>query len=299
MFLDVPWSDDSSTRLAVTSCPEAESRRTTGELLTAWFYEVDEPLRALPQPPEAPLGPREGGPLGRLHALKGGGHRPGSRGWTRDARAWLPRLPERPRLLRLCKTPPDGPQLFLAAPTVLGVMDPSGIERIHPRRAGRSPQPSGRTGLATPRWMGGGTRCLLRHHEGVVGAGAGATAKTAETTLPWLLRPWEERRRMLRDMGCQAAEGDPSHLQLGQRGEGEERLGVETGRSRLTLVGHLTPVRQRGWGSFQARLAFTRAAFHGLVQWHGFQPSASGVVPLSMAELSLSNTNITAGSARD
>jgi hypothetical protein len=29
------------------------------------------------------------------------------------------------------------------------------------------------------------------------------------------------------------------------------------------------------------------AAFHALVQWHGFQPNASGFVPLSMAEVSL------------
>jgi hypothetical protein len=33
--------------------------------------------------------------------------------------------------------------------------------------------------------------------------------------------------------------------------------------------------------------AFTMAAFNVLVQWHGFQPYASGFVPLSMAEFSL------------
>src|SRR5712691_9593903 len=43
----------------------------------------------------------------------------------------------------------------------------------------------------------------------------------------------------------------------------------------------------RGWASFQARLACTMAAFHVLVQWHGFQPNASGFVPLSMAGFSL------------
>jgi len=29
------------------------------------------------------------------------------------------------------------------------------------------------------------------------------------------------------------------------------------------------------------------AAFHVVVQWHGFQPNMYGFVPLSMAELSL------------
>jgi hypothetical protein len=41
------------------------------------------------------------------------------------------------------------------------------------------------------------------------------------------------------------------------------------------------------WAYFQARLAFTMAAFNVLVQWHGFQPNASGFVPLSIAEFRL------------
>jgi hypothetical protein len=62
---------------------------------------------------------------------------------------------------------------------------------------------------------------------------------------------------------------------------------VETVLSMLTLVCHLKKVMHRGWGYFQARLAFTMAAFNVLVQWHGFQPSASGFVPLSIAEFRL------------
>jgi hypothetical protein len=44
---------------------------------------------------------------------------------------------------------------------------------------------------------------------------------------------------------------------------------VETVLSMLTLVGHFKKVMHRVWAYFQARLAFTIAAFHGLVQWHG------------------------------
>jgi hypothetical protein len=47
----------------------------------------------------------------------------------------------------------------------------------------------------------------------------------------------------------------------------------------------------RAWAYFQARLAFTMAAFHVLVQWQGLLPNASGFVPLSMAEFSLQETN--------
>jgi hypothetical protein len=49
----------------------------------------------------------------------------------------------------------------------------------------------------------------------------------------------------------------------------------------------LKKVMHRGWAYWQARLAFTMAAFNGLVQWHGFQPTASGFGPLSIAEFSL------------
>jgi hypothetical protein len=62
---------------------------------------------------------------------------------------------------------------------------------------------------------------------------------------------------------------------------------VETVLAMLTLVCHFIKVMHRGWAYFQARLAFTMAAFHVLVQWYGFQPAALGFVPLSMAEFSL------------
>jgi len=92
---------------------------------------------------------------------------------------------------------------------------------------------------------------------------------------------------VLSDTALHAAEGDPTNLKLCQRGAWEDRMLVETVLSRLTLVCHFKKVMHRGWASFQARLAFTMAAFNVLVQWHGFQPNASGFVPLSMAELSL------------
>ena len=64
----------------------------------------------------------------------------------RDYRALFPRLPERTRLFRLLKTHQDWTQLFLAAPTVLGVINTYGIELIHPIREGRSPRRSAAKG---------------------------------------------------------------------------------------------------------------------------------------------------------
>ena len=89
------------------------------------------------------------------------------------------------------------------------------------------------------------------------------------------------------DTAFHATEGDPSNLKLCQRGEWQDRMLVETVLSMLTLVCHFKKVMHRVWEYFHTRLAFTMAAFNVLVQWHGFQPYASGFVPLSMAEFSL------------
>src|SRR5438094_6683577 len=65
------------------------------------------------------------------------------------------------------------------------------------------------------------------------------------------------------------------------------RMLVETVLSMLTVVCHFKKVMHRVGAYFQARLAFTMAAFNVLVQWHGLRPYASGFVLLSIAEFSL------------
>jgi hypothetical protein len=140
----------------------------TVEFITALFSEVDEQLRTIPKHPEAHLWPSEVVTLGLLHALKGVGNRAFYRWLTRDYRALFPRLPERTRLFWLFTTHHDWTQVFLAAPTVLGVIDTYGIELIHPMREGRSPQQIGRKGLSNHRWIVGGKLCLLLNQWGLV-----------------------------------------------------------------------------------------------------------------------------------
>jgi hypothetical protein len=141
---------------------------TTVDCITVLFYEIDEQLRAIPKHPATHLWPSAVIPLGLLHALKGGGNRPFYRWLTRDYRALFPRLPERTRLFRLFVTHQDWTQVFLASPTVLGVIDPSGIELIHPMREGRSPQQIGRTDVSNHRWIVGGKLCLVLNQWGLV-----------------------------------------------------------------------------------------------------------------------------------
>src|SRR5215510_6785471 len=128
---------------------------TTEKLITVLFYEVDEQLRTIPKHSEAYLWSSEVVTLGLLHALKGVGNRPFYRWLTRDYRPLFPRLSERTRLFRLLRTHHDWTRAFLAAPTVLGVIDTYGIELIHPMREGLSPQQIGRKGLSNHRWIVG------------------------------------------------------------------------------------------------------------------------------------------------
>ena len=92
---------------------------------------------------------------------------------------------------------------------------------------------------------------------------------------------------VLSDTAFHATEGDPANLTLCQRGAWQDRLLGETVRSMRTLIMHCKKVMHRVWTYFHARLAFTMAVFNVLAQWHGFQPNASGFVPLSIAEFSL------------
>jgi len=225
---------------------------TPWDLISALFYPVDEQLHALPKHPAAHLWPSEVGTVGLLHARKGGGNRAFHRWLTRAYRSVLPRLPERTRLFRLCKTHQDWTRAFLAAPTGLG-----------------------------------GKLCLWLHQDGLVVGWDGATAHVPAHTLQWLIQQVDGRRMVLSDTGFHAAAGAPANRKLGQRGEWQDRMLVETVRSMLTLVCHGKKVMHRVWTYFHARLACTMAAFQVLVQWHGLQPNTSGVVPLSIAAFSL------------
>jgi len=141
--------------------------------------------------------------------------------------------------------------------------------------------------VSNHRWIVGGKLCLVLNQWGCIVAWDCATAHVADNTFQWLIQQCDGRMIIFSDTAFHATAGDPPNLKLCQRGEWQDRLLVETVLSMLTLVCHFKRVMHRVWAYFQARLAFTMAVFNVLVQWHGFQPNASGFVPLSIAEFSL------------
>jgi len=118
------------------------------------------------------LWPSEVVTLGLLHALKGVGNCAFYRWLTCDYRSLFPRLPEHTRLFRLFKAHQGWTQAFVAAPTVLGVIDTDGIELFHPQSTVDRPQRALQSSLdcrgqtlsgAEPVWFDG--RVGLRHRE--------------------------------------------------------------------------------------------------------------------------------------
>ena len=259
---------------------------TTQDFLIALFCAVDQERLDVPKRPDATLSPSEGVTLALLFALKGGGTRAFYRWLTRDYVVWFPQVPERTRLARLFKTHTAWTARFLAAPTVLGVADRSGIELIHPMREGRSPAQIGKKGKRNQRWIVGGKLCFILNQWGLICAWDCATATVHDTHFQPLMAQFDDQMIVLTDTGFHAKTGDPANMQVCPRGTWNTRMLVETVLSMLTTVFHSKKVGHRVWAYFRARVAWTMAAFNLLAQW-GIEVDEHDMVRLSMTEFSL------------
>ncbi len=260
---------------------------TTEDFITELFCRIDDAMKDIPKHPQANLHPSEVVTLAVLFALKGVGDRAFYRWITRDYRPLFPKLPERTRLFRLFKAHQNWTEIFLAEPTVLGVVDSYGIELLHPYRQGRSDRQLGKKGLSNHRWIVGGKLCFILNQLGLVSGWTCDTANVHDTNFHSLIRLFEDEMLILSDHGFFSKAGNPRNLKVCQRGTWNVRIIIETVLSMLTTICHFKHIGHRVWSYFQARLAFTMAAFNVLAQWHGLKPDDQGFVHLSIAEFSL------------
>ncbi len=260
---------------------------TTENFITELFCRIDDAMKDIPKHSQANLYPSEVVTLAVLFALKGAGDRAFYRWIARDYRPLFPKLPERTRLFRLFKAHQNWTDRFLAEPTVLGVVDCYGIELLHPYRQGRSDRQIGKKGLSNHRWIVGGKLCFILNQLGLVSGWTCDTANVHDTTFHPLLRSFEDKMLILSDHGFFSKAGNPNNLKVCQRGTWNVRIIIETVLSMLTTICHFKRIGHRVWGYFQARLAFTLAAFNILAQWDGLKPDDHGFVHLSIAEFSL------------
>ena len=260
---------------------------TTIDFITELFCRVDDAMGEVPKHPQAGLYPSEVVTVGLLFALKGVGERAFYRWLARDYRPLFPKLPERTRLFRLFRTRWAWTDRFLAEPSLLGLADTYGIELLHPRREGRSPQQLGNKGTSNLRWIVGAKLGLVLNHLGLVCAWDCNLASVADQDFRPLVAQFVERMVVLVDTAFHGKRGDPANMKVCQKGTWNTRMLVETMLSMLTTVAHLKRVAHRQADYFRARMAFILSAFNLLVQWHGLKPDADGLVHLSIAEFSL------------
>lgn len=260
---------------------------TTEDFIIGLFCRIDDQMKDVAKHPQASLYPSEIVTLAVLFALKGVGDRAFYRWLVRDWRPLFPKLPERTRLFRLFKAHQGWTKRFQAETTVLGVADTYGIELLHPYRAGRSEKQIGRKGFSNHRWIVGGKLCCVLNQFGLISGWDCATANVYDTTFHPLIRCFEDQMVILTDHGFYSKQGNPTNMKVCKRGSWNVRMIIETVLSMLTTVCHFKRVSHRVWDYFQARLAFTMAAYNLLVQWNGMKPDANGFIHLSIAEFSL------------
>ncbi len=92
---------------------------------------------------------------------------------------------------------------------------------------------------------------------------------------------------VLADDGFRDQNGVPENMKICKNGTWNERMGVETALSMVTVIGDVKRIRRRLAASIQARLAFVAAMFNILMDlFHTIYPDAD-TSKMSIAEFSL------------
>ena len=252
------------------------------------FCRVDDKMLNAQKHVQAILYPSEVVTIALLFSLKGSGNRSFYRWLWKNLRHLFPRLPERTRLFRLFNSHQEWIEVFMAQPSLIGVIDSYGIELIHPRREGRSDKQIGKKGLSNKRWIIGGKLCLLLNNLGQIVDWDVDTANVHEgTAFQELVDKVAEDMLVFADTGFVKKGWQPTNLKICPRGTWNVRMIVETVLSMLTVVCHFKKVGHRVWSYFKSRVGWTMALFNILVEWNGLEPDDDGFVHLSIANFSL------------
>jgi hypothetical protein len=194
---------------------------TTVDFITELFYRVDNQIGYLPKHSQAKLYPSEVVTLALLYALTGRGQRAFWRWLTRDYRPLFPHLPCRTRLFRLFNSHDHLIGEFMASPSLIGVIDSYGIELLHPRREGRSPEQLGQKGISNQRWIVGGKLCFVLDHLGRVVDWECDTANVYDgSAFQHLVDKFKRDMVIFSDTGFAKIDWHPTNLRLASEANG-------------------------------------------------------------------------------
>lgn len=258
------------------------------DFITELFCKVDDELSHIRLEHEPQLHLSEIVTIGLLYAMKGRGPRPFYRWLVANHKDMFPRLPERTRLFRNLESYRVYADEFLASPSMIGVIDSYGIELLHPRREGRSPEQIGKKGKSNQRWIVGGKLCFVLNHLGQVVDWLCDSANVYDgSAFQHLVDKFQQEMVIFSDTGFNKVDWCPTNLRTCKRGEWNVRMVVETVLSMLTRICHFKHMTHRSWHYFEMRLAYTMALFNLLITWRGVTPHPDGFFPLSIADFDI------------
>jgi hypothetical protein len=238
----------------------------TDEIIIRLFCMVDDQLGCVNKRSDAHLYASEIVTIGLLSALKGGRFRAFYRWLDANYRAFFPKLPERSRLVRLLRDYAGLTLDFLADPSFFTVIDTYGIELIHPRREGRSPQQIGKKGKSNGRWIVGIKLAWLINEAGEVVDWSWDTANAPDNVFRPLATSYDGETIALADQGLREKDAPASNIKLCERGTWNERFTIETNLSWVTELFHAKKLYHRVTRHLEAHLWYLAALINCLLR---------------------------------
>jgi len=238
---------------------------STEEIIIRLFCMVDDIIGPVKKRSDAHLHDSEIVTIGLLFSLKGGRYR-GFYYWLRANYLKLfPKLPDVTRLLRLLQSRAHYTDEFLEDPTFFTIADTYGIELIHPRREGRSPDQIGKKGKSNGRWIVGIKLGWLINREGKVVTWQWDTANVSDREFRDMPLAYNGETITLCDFGFREADAPHENMLFCEKGTWNERYAVETDFSWVCGLFNSKKIYHRKRPYIDARLGYMTALMNCLL----------------------------------
>ena len=242
-----------------------EDSMSTEEIIYRLFCSVDAELLDVKKRSDAQLYASEIVTIGLLFALKGGQYRPFYRWLAANYHYLFPHLPEQSRMHRLLRDYSHYTVHFLKDPSTFTVVDTFGIELIHPRREGRSPDQLGCKGVSNGRWIVGINLGWLINNRGEVVDWGWDTANVPDNAFRELATQYDGETITLSDLGFRKKDTPQKNFKYCEKGTWNERYLIESCFSVVTLVFDGKKLYHRDEHHLESRLGYMAALLNILL----------------------------------
>ena len=150
-------------------------------------------------------------------------------------------------------------------PSFFTIIDTYGIELIHPRREGRSPNQLGKKGKSNGRWIVGIKLAWLVNHRGEVVDWSWDTANEPDNLFRETATQYDEVTITLSDLGFRKQDALQQNLKYCEKGTWNERYQIETDFSFIEGTCHSKKLYHREEKHLEGRLEYIAALLNVLL----------------------------------